>query len=242
MNRILQFGTSSIPYSLIRRKQAKTIKVTVELEHRLEVIVPQDFDARQLDPILRAKGAWILDKLRKLDEVDPPPPPKEYVSGEKFPLLGYGHELIVEERAERKPFVVLQQNNLIVTIKPNLSVGERRAAVRDTLHSWYFRQAAAKLPEQVALYAPKLGVQPEKVAVMDLDRRWGSCTPSGAIYLNWRLVLAPIRIIDYIAVHELCHLPIPDHSPAFWEQVRVMLSDYEERREWLRVNGPTLFV
>ncbi len=174
--------------------------------------------------------------------VTPTAPPKEYVSGEKFPLLGYLHELIVEERAERKPFVVLRQNKLVVTIKPGLPPGERRAAVRDTLRTWYVRQAEMKLPEQVAFYAPKLGAHPEKAAVIDLDRRWGSCTPSGTIHLNWRLVLAPMWIVDYIAVHELSHLLIPDHSPAFWEQVRVILSDYEERREWLRVNGPSLFV
>nr|WP_255259871.1 M48 family metallopeptidase [Lentibacillus sp. CBA3610] len=68
-------------------------------------------------------------------------------------------------------------------------------------------------------------------------KRWGTCTPDGYIYINWRLIMAPLRVFDYVIVHELTHLKIKDHSPAFWKIVKSILPDFEERKEWLRVNG-----
>jgi hypothetical protein len=237
-----QFGTTAIPYFLVRRSKVKHVKITVELEHGVEIVVPSDFDERQLDGILRQKAPWILQKLGELEQVAEPAPPKALVSGEKFPVTGYLHELIVEERGERAPFVVLREGKLVVTVTTALKPSARAALVRDTLRDWYVHQAEQQLPEQVRLYAGQVGAAPSAVSVLNLDRRWGSCTPTGAIHLHWRLVLAPVAIIDYVAVYELCHLLVPDHSPQFWEQVRMVLPDYVERREWLRVNGRSLMI
>lgn len=236
------YGLTVIPYLLIRAVEAKAVTITVELEHGVEVVVPADMNEAQLEAVLHKKAPWILNKLQALDQIAAQPPRKEFVSGEKFPLLGHLHTLVVEERAERKPFVVMHGGQLIATVKPSLPIWDRRTQVCDTLQQWYLRQAEQKLPAQVALYAPKLGVAPEKIVVRDLEKRWGSCTPGGTITLNWRLIMAPIPIVDYIAVHELCHLKVANHSPAFWELLRTVLPDYAERREWLRVNGPTLTV
>lgn len=233
------YGSTNIPYLLIRAAGAKAVKITVELEHGVEVTIPAELDEAQINAVLRKKAPWILEKLHALEQIALPTSPKEFISGEKFSLLGYAHMLVLEERAERKPFVVMRGGQLIVTVMPGLTLWDRRALVRDTLQRWYMRQAEQKLPQQIALYATKLNVYPEKVVVRDLDKRWGSCTPRGTITLNWRLVMAPIQIVDYIAVHELCHLRVPNHSPEFWGLMRMVLPDYEERREWLRLNGPT---
>ena len=72
--------------------------------------------------------------------------------------------------------------------------------------------------------------------------RWGSCTPDGNIYLNWQILMAPMSIVDYVLVHELAHLKYLDHSPEYWRFVRSILPDYEQRKEWLRINGPTLLL
>lgn len=83
---------------------------------------------------------------------------------------------------------------------------------------------------------------PSKLMVKEQKFRWGTCTPRGAIYLNWKLFLAPMRVVDYVIVHELAHLRYVDHSKHVWNLVRSILPDYEERKEWLRVNGPTLTI
>ncbi|MBZ0283437.1 MAG: M48 family metallopeptidase [Anaerolineae bacterium] len=234
------FGSTKIYYDLVHSKTIKAVKIVIEFEHGVEVVIPHDFEEIRLEAVLRKKAPWILEKLQEIDQITALPLQKEYVSGEKFPLLGHMHTLIVEERAERKPFTVMKGSDLIVTVKPGLRDWDRRAMVRETLRQWYVRQAEQKLPEQIELHIPMVNVHPDKIAVVDLDKRWGSCTPRGTINVNWRLVMAPIHVVDYIAVHELCHLLMPDHSNEFWSLVWAVLPDYEERREWLRINGPTL--
>jgi predicted metal-dependent hydrolase len=87
-----------------------------------------------------------------------------------------------------------------------------------------------------------MDLKPSGAVVKEQKLRWGSCTSMGIINLNWRLFLAPMRIIDYVIVHELAHLRYHNHSKDFWNLVRSIIPDYEERKEWLRVNGPTLII
>lgn len=90
------------------------------------------------------------------------------------------------------------------------------------------------------LFAPRLGVMPTKVVVKDQQARWGSCTKNGTININWRILMAPMRIIDYVIIHELSHMIHADHSSDFWKVVSSVMPDYDERKEWLRVHGATL--
>jgi predicted metal-dependent hydrolase len=101
--------------------------------------------------------------------------------------------------------------------------------------------AARLINERVALYAEKLQLFPQKVAVRDQRRRWGSCSArTGAVNLNWRLVMAPLEVLDYVVVHELSHIKHPNHSPVFWAHVAQFVPDYKVRRKWLRENGGRL--
>lgn len=85
-----------------------------------------------------------------------------------------------------------------------------------------------------------MGLTPTSLLLKDQEKRWGSCTQKGELLINWRIMMAPLRIVDYVVVHEMAHLKIPDHSEAFWSFIRSVIPDYEERKEWLRVNGPML--
>ena len=102
------------------------------------------------------------------------------------------------------------------------------------------RSAEKRLNERVSAYTSKVSVEPKAVVVKNQMKRWGSCTSEGTLYLNWRIIMAPMSVVDYVIVHELTHMQTPDHSSAFWKDVSKVLPDYERRKEWLRVNGPTL--
>ncbi|BFH15659.1 M48 family metallopeptidase [Paenibacillus melissococcoides] len=84
--------------------------------------------------------------------------------------------------------------------------------------------------------------QPKAIIIRDQEQRWGSCTPAGNIILNWRIFLAPASVVDYVLVHELAHLKYMNHSKEYWDTVRMLLSEYEEKKEWLRLNGTLLNV
>ncbi len=218
------------------------MKITVEFEHGVEVTAPAGMSDQAVEQMLHKKGRWIMEKLAAIASIEAPPPAKEFVSGEKFLYLGRQHTLVVAERAERRPLLVMRNSTLEATVPPQLNIWERQPIIRELFRAWYKQRAAAKLSEQVRIYADHLNLQATEIKVLDLDRRWGSCTPRGAVHLNWRLIMAPIPIIDYLVVHELCHLSVPEHSPKFWDRVGSVIADYEERRAWLRINGPTLTV
>jgi len=236
------FGSSTFNFTLLHSSKLKTVKITVEFEHGVEVTAPAGMSDQAVEQILQQKGRWIMEKLDAIASIDAPPPKKEFVSGEKFLYLGRQHTLVVSERAERRPLLVMRSSTFEATVPPELKIWDRQNIIRELFRVWYQQRPEAKLIEQVRTYADRLNLQPTEIKVMHLDQRWGSCTPRGVVHLNWRLIMAPIQIIDYLVVHELCHLSIPEHSPRFWDRVGSIIADYEDRREWLRVNGPSLTV
>ncbi|MGC2434461.1 MAG: SprT family zinc-dependent metalloprotease [Desulfobaccales bacterium] len=105
------------------------------------------------------------------------------------------------------------------------------------LKDWLSRQAAAHVQERLAFYAPALGVRARPLELSQWKRRWGECHPDGRLRFNWRLIMLPPEVIDYVVVHELAHLKVPGHNPRFWGQVEMILPDYRERRRWLNRYG-----
>ena len=119
---------------------------------------------------------------------------------------------------------------------------EDRASIRDRLVDWYASHALDRLQQRTRALAKELGVQPPPVAVQAYRGRWGSCTSDGRITYNWKIIVAPPEIVDYVVVHELCHLLELNHSPAYWDLVRRVMPDYRDARKWLRENGHLLDV
>jgi hypothetical protein len=131
--------------------------------------------------------------------------------------------------------------HLVVVLGQDLGGPTRTLAVRGALALWYRRQAALLLPPRAAFFAQALGLKtPPSVTVRDQKRRWGSCNAKGEVRLNWRLVMAPPDLSDYVAAHEACHLRVPNHSPSFWELLASLLPDCRARRRRLNQLGPWL--
>ena len=137
---------------------------------------------------------------------------------------------------EKGPFapVKLVQGRLVVSLPQG---AEQPHMIRNALVRWYKRQAETKLKDKVARWAPQVGVTVPNVSIKTFKSRWGSCTAKGELQFNWQIMMAPNRMVDYVVVHELCHLLRHDHSPQFWGEVGRVLPDYEECREWLRQHG-----
>jgi predicted metal-dependent hydrolase len=106
--------------------------------------------------------------------------------------------------------------------------------------AWYRAQARRLISERVKHYAARNGFAYKRVSITRAKTRWGSCGSGGTLNFSWRLVLAPLEIIDYVVVHELAHLEVKNHSSVFWEKVEALMPDYKERRKWLKDNGQAL--
>jgi len=120
---------------------------------------------------------------------------------------------------------------------PTGDASEQRAAIVNAIEGWYRERAEAIFSERVGIFAPLIDVRPKKIVVRGQKTRWGSCGKDGTLYLNWHLVMAPLPVLDYLVVHELCHLRQPGHGRRFWSLVGGVLADYRARRAELRKDG-----
>lgn len=218
---------------VIRTSRTKTADIRVE-EGVVSVVVPSELDGERIDQILADKRQWIKNKIF-LHREALPVTTKEYVSGESFSYLGRNYRLKVKRGAYRP--VKLLEGRLNVTVPKGK---DDPYMVRNALVRWYMARADAKLLEKVERYATIIGVEPTEVGVKSFKSRWGSCSAKGKIDFNWKVIMAPNRMVDYVVVHELCHLKHHDHSPRFWKEVERVLPDFVACREWLKVNAGVL--
>ena len=197
--------------------------------------VPKNLTDDRIEAVIKGRKLWIQDKLR-LQASAVVHKPKEYVSGEAFAYLGRNYRLKCVQGAYDS--VKLKKGYLEVCTKERPLEGPLQASVRD----WYQTKALLKLTEKTKRYASILKVEPTSINLKAYKARWGSCSPKGNLSYNWRIILAPHHIVDYVVVHELCHLIEHNHSPGFWSQVRSVIPDYDTIREWLKTNGSSLLI
>lgn len=212
---------------IVRTSRHKTADIRVE-EGAVSVVVPTDTPLEKIDQLLKAKRTWIRDKIA-LHQSLQPASGKAFVSGEAFSYLGRNYRLKIET-GHFAP-VKLVQGRLRVQVPED---GNKPHVIRNALVRWYKRQAEQKLAEKVNRYAPVVGVKPAGVRIKTFKSRWGSCTSDGLLEFNWKILMAPNRMVDYVVIHELCHLIHHDHSAAFWHEVERVMPDYEVCKAWLR--------
>lgn len=187
---------------------------------------------------MREKARWIVQRARRTSDL-PRPPEREFVSGETVLYLGRSYRLRVVEARQVQP-ARLDRGWLVVTTSHASEHVERPGYVRARLVAWYRAHAEVRIIERVAHWSQKLHLQPRAVLLRDPECRWGSCDASGTLRFSWRIIQAPLALIDYVVVHELLHLQHRDHTPAFWAAIGRVLSDYEMSRMRLRTLGATL--
>ena len=233
----VRFGTSLISYRIERSPRRRTVTISVDASGVL-LKAPADTPTSQLSELVRAKGPWILRWSVKFDALRPTPPPMEFVSGETCSYLGRHYRLKVERvPGPETPHATLRGAFLVVQVPRQLPDAERREYIRRAVITWYRKRASRRLPERVMLYAQRAGVDCPPVLIRDQQKRWGSCSTKGELRFNWRIIMAPMSLVDYVVAHEVCHLKVRDHSADFWKLLGTILPDFEERRTRLRLEG-----
>jgi hypothetical protein len=238
-NAHVQHGGTAIPYLIRRSARRKTIAITVDPEQGVVLTAPHRVSLSRLERIVEERREWIAEKLRRFEETRRRHPRPRFHSGEPFLFLGQPYSLrVTESLLPAAPLLASQA--LHVTIPGCLADMQRTAAVRASLESWYRAQAAWCLPGRVAAWHELVAVAMPRVVVKSQRRRWGSCDAHGTLRFNWRLIQAPLALIDYVVVHELVHLHHRGHQRAFWHGVKAVLPDYHWRRRALRELGDRL--
>ena len=229
--------THDIDYEVIRSKR-KTADIVIERDGRIVVRAPEEITDERIEDLIEAKRIWIYQNLAEWRDLNATRVLREYRPGEGFLYLGRSYRLSLV--ADQDEPLMLKDGRFRLR-RDLVEQGEIDAA-RKAFREYYVQRGLAKIPPRVAYYAPKVGVEPGTTDVRDLGNRWASCSPSGNLAFHWKCMMAPLTILDYIVVHELCHFHHRDHTDNFWNEVDKILPNYREHKEWLRKNGAGLDV
>jgi len=217
--------------------------LSIDRSLELTVTAPMTATVEDVEEVLGSRQEWLLQKLYGLKEQEGPPYPKEYMSGEKLQYRGRHYPLEVVEADVTEPTLSFDDQTFTLHVHrfdgdgDEVSVRRKHQAVVD----WFVQRAEEELPNRVSRFESRLGLDDVPIWVGEIDSRWGEYD-DGTVRLNWRLIRAPVRIQDYVVAHELAHSLHNEHSGAFWNTVGALIPDYEDRREWLRVNGNSLTI
>jgi predicted metal-dependent hydrolase len=223
-----------ILYTLTRSRR-KTASIYVERDGSVSVQVPEKLTDPQVDRIIEIKRPQIYKAIAEWDELNAKRYTREFVNGEGFPYLGRSYRL---KLVERQQYPLALKGGFFCLKSKTTPASQAKA--RASFKAFYRKRGLIWIRRRVAHFGKRMGVSVRTVRVMELRHRWASCTQSGAVNFNWRTMMAPPTIIDYIVVHELAHLLHANHSAAFWNEVDKVMPDYRDRREWLRRNGAGL--
>ena len=223
--------------TVIRSSRRKTATIKVDLEG-VSVRIPADLPLAQIEKLVAEKTAWIERKLAEAERK------QRGIAGqlEQSSTLADGSRIMVQGQllplkliASDQMKVVQSSDRLEVYADADLIADKEQ--LRALVEQWLYRRAVEELNFCVNVYKQRVGATPSRIQIKDYRARWGSCKPDGSIQLNWRLIHAPMHIMDYVVVHELCHLLEMNHSKHFWSEVERVEPQYKMKRQWLKDNG-----
>ena len=226
-----------LSYSVVRSRRS-TADIIIERDGSVLVRAPEWVDDDEVANIVESKHYWIYQGLAEWRDLNASRVLREYKNGEGFLYLGRAYRLsLVGDQC--KP---LQLKNGRFMLRRDVVEQGSVEAAKTAFQAFYVEKGIDRLRSRVAYYAPKVGVAPSGVEVRDVGHRWASCSSTGKLSFHWKCMMAPQTIINYVVVHELCHLHHRDHSKEFWNEVDKILPTYREQKEWLRKNGANLEV
>ena len=213
-----------IPYSVRRSDRARRIRVNVDAVRGVELVLPRRATEREAQAAIRELSPWIERRWQEVGRARA----ALAARGDTVPYLGQVLSLVTEPGRLR---VHRRGDRLFV---PD---GED---AKPAIERWYRRSAREEVTERLDRACEETGLQYTQLTIRGQRTRWASCSRTGAMSFNWRLLLAPEPVLDYVVWHEVCHLKFMDHSPRFWKLVARHCPDHREQSAWLRRHGPTL--
>lgn len=216
--------------SKIIRSKRKSIALIVQRDGQLVVRAPQTISQKRILQFVQQQAEWISKQRQKMSQLPAHKNSHLFTEGEPFLFLGASYPLHIQDQ---------QTSELLLTDQFLLARKYQPDAHRIFM-KWYRRQAAAIFKERAQLLADQHNFSFQKLRITSARTRWGSCSSRGSINFSWRLIMAPLEVIDYVILHELVHTRIPNHSSTFWTNVESIDPNYRQKRLWLKQNGHLL--
>ncbi|MEK6681774.1 MAG: SprT family zinc-dependent metalloprotease [Nitrospirota bacterium] len=217
---------SEIKIDKIIRSYRRTLGLEIRSDTTLVVRAPMNASMHLIEKVVHKKSAWIKRKQVEIKKRLEAIAPRGYVNGEGFLYLGNTHRLYIVDHSDEP-----------LTFNGDFYLsGKYMEHARNIFIDWYRKQAHQKISERVSWYSSLAGLKYNKINITSAQKRWGSCSYKGNLSFSWRLIMAPLRVIDYVVVHELAHLEEKNHSKQFWKKVKTIFPDYIKCKAWLKEN------
>jgi len=227
-----------INYEIIFSKKRKRAEIVVRPDLKVEFRAPQGLSPEIITEMVNRKAGWICKKLELFETNKLPDQKKMYAEGETYLYLGREYSLkIIALDSIKKPFTALKVSQLTVAIPGETYEGLFPLLVKKAIRNFYCERAEEEVGDIINDYSKRLGIAPPAFKVKYQKRRWGSCSADNVIRINFQLMMAPPEQLEYVVVHELCHIKEKNHSARFWGLVGKLMPGYEIHRKDLKKDG-----
>ena len=222
-------------FQLVRSKRRrKTISLHIKEDGRVVIYVPYHTPKGEIEGFIKEKESWVIKKIsekgRSIKETE-----KAFISGEKFLYLGESYPLEIGDTHYRGLPLKLSFGKFILD-------KDRLEEARDLFIHWYKREAKEKIEGRLHYFSNRLQLFPKGLKITSAKYRWGSCSRDSRLSFSWKIIMAPLSVIDYVLIHELVHIKEKNHSKRFWTYLETILPDYRKHRFWLKENGYRLWL
>ena len=233
-NNLSNYMKYNFNISIKRTNRLKTISLQVK-NQEVVLSVPRFVSDGEIDNIIERKINWINNKLaiEKTNSLDIK---RKYENGDKFLYFGSEYSLIIKD--SNIDNVYLYKNNIIVEVNNNFNA----TYIRNILKTWYISESKKYLIKTNSYYETLIGVEANKLLFGKYKSKWGSCNSKKIISYDWRIIMAPLEVIHYLIIHELCHIKYLNHSNNFWNTVEKYMANYKLQKQWLKTNSNKLIL
>lgn len=218
----------NIDITIEKTKRKKTVSIFIERDSSVRVLAPASASNETIETAIKSKEYLIFSKLAKWKELNQGKVNREYVNGQSFLYLGRNYRLKLTENQE-VPLKI--KGGFFLLDKNYLSKAEK------VFKEFYKEKALLKIKERIKVHEDKFSIKPTAIKILDLQNRWASWTPKNGLNFHWKCVMAPVKVLDYIIMHEMVHMKHPNHSADFWNELDKKMPDFREQENWLKRNG-----
>jgi len=215
----------------VKKHNRKTLSIYIERDGSVSVLAPKNLTDDEIQKVIQTKEYQIYKYLAEWKEMNESKISRTFVNGQSYLYLGRNYRLeIVNELS--KP-LMLKQGYFLLREKD-------KPKARELFIGFYKEKGLKKITEKIEKYQEWMGVNPNKIRILNLKNRWGSCSDNGNLNFHWKCAMAPLDVLTYIVVHEMAHFKHKRHSQAFWNEVDKVMPNYQNQIEWLKQNGASL--
>jgi predicted metal-dependent hydrolase len=238
------FTTLPFSYRIRRSQRVSNARIVVK-PGQVEIVAPLQIPEHKLHKFVEAKQQWVTQALKKMADSSPQKSgfvPTEFEPGANITYQGNAYPLTVKPTKLKRVKIEFTQGYTVYVPESLNNTDDYNRQIKEALIRWMKKQTKQLVEQMIEIHASKHQLFPRTITIKTQKSRWGSCGIHNDININWLLIMAPKEVLEYVVVHELCHIRVRNHSSKFWSLVAEHMPDYQNRRNWLKKQGRSLMM